>query len=225
MKLFDEKGKLFGKINIIDLLVILVVLVALVVVGMKVLGGGNADEVPPPASPSASAQTTPSATPTPSAKPAETPASTPKPTPTPKATPTPDPKVANKLTYTVRVTAQRKEIAERIAEYVDFAAGKKDQLMFNGTLAANAYVVDFWTEPCRYNVTYDGEMEMISATEAQEAGLVDICLVVESVVPNVITSQVGSQEVRIGKMHILKTSHMEFFNGVIVDCVWEAIEE
>ena len=36
MKLIDEKGRLFGKINIVDLLVILVIIVAAVVLGLVV---------------------------------------------------------------------------------------------------------------------------------------------------------------------------------------------
>lgn len=36
MKLIDEKGKLFGKLNIIDALVLLVVILAVVLVGLKV---------------------------------------------------------------------------------------------------------------------------------------------------------------------------------------------
>ena len=202
MKLFDEKGKLFGKINIIDLLVILVVIVALIVVGVKVLGGNKADSLPPSSANS-------------SANPAES--SVPAPTPVLP--------VESKLTYTVRVTAQHKEIAERLAEYIDFTAGKKDQIMHGGVMIEDAYVVDFWTEPCRYNVTSTGVMEMIAAAEAEAAGLVDFCFVVESIVPDAITNKVGTLEVRIGKPHLLKTAHLEFINGIVVDCVWEPVEK
>ncbi|MEG0442318.1 MAG: DUF4330 domain-containing protein, partial [Oscillospiraceae bacterium] len=38
MKVVDEKGKLFGKINIIDLLVIILVIAGLALVGWKVIG-------------------------------------------------------------------------------------------------------------------------------------------------------------------------------------------
>lgn len=218
MKLFDEKGKLFGKINIIDLLVIIVILVALAVVGVKVFGGDKADNLPP----SSVTSTPPSASPA-----APVASSTPAPTPAPTPSPIPTPvfPVESKLTYTVRVTAQQKETAERLAEYVDFAEGKKDQIMHSGVMIEDAYVVDFWTEPCRYNVTSTGEMEMISAVEAEAAGLVDICLVVESIVPDAVTSKVGTLEVRIGKPHLLKTTHFEFINGITVDCEWEPVEE
>ena len=39
--MIDEKGRLFGKINIVDLIVILVIVIAAVVVGMKFLGGSG----------------------------------------------------------------------------------------------------------------------------------------------------------------------------------------
>lgn len=220
MKVFDEKGKLFGKINIIDLLVIIIVLVALVVVGVKVLDGDKADELPPSTSTSTN---TPATTPTKPTTPAPTPTATSTPTPTPVPTSTPLPKT--KLTYTVRVTAQHKEVAEQLAEYVDFAEGKKDQIMHSGVMIENAYVVDYWTEPCRYNVLSSGEVEMFTVAETEAAGLVDICLVVESIVSDARTSKVGALEVRIGKSHILKTAHMEFINGIVVDCVWEPMEE
>ena len=37
-KMVDEKGRLFGKINIIDLLVIVVVLIVAVALGIRLLG-------------------------------------------------------------------------------------------------------------------------------------------------------------------------------------------
>ena len=33
--------------------------------------------------------------------------------------------------------------------------------------------------------------------------------------------KVGTQEVRVGKGHILKTTHFEFNYGVIQTCEWE----
>ena len=192
MKLFDEKGKVFGKINVIDLLVIIVIVVALVVVGIKVLGGKQAEQAANPDSSAAADQTEP---------------------------------VAQRLTYTVRVTAQRKEVAEQIAQFVNISEGKKDQLQHGGKLVEDAYVVDYWTEPCRYNMIATGEVEMIGAAEADAAGLVDICLVVESVVADPLINAVGSLEVRIGKQHLLKTAHMELASGIVVACEWESIEK
>lgn len=189
MKILDEKGKLFGKINVIDLLILVVIVAVLVGIGVKVLGG-NADE---PANPDSS-QAGMSGQ-------------------------------AAKLTYTVRVTAQHEDMVELLEQYVDPAQGKKAQLQHGGELVKDSYVVDFWTEPCRYNVISNGEVEVIGATEADAAGLVNLCFVVEAVVGDSITSEVEGQEVRLGKGNIVKTQHFEFANGYVIDCEWEPIEK
>lgn len=44
MKLIDEKGKLFGKLNVIDALVLLVVIVAVALVGVKLLQSGQGSQ-------------------------------------------------------------------------------------------------------------------------------------------------------------------------------------
>lgn len=192
VKLFDEKGKLFGKINIIDLLVIILIVVALVVVGVKVLGGNNG------AASSAADSVEPSLT--------------------------PEPPTAAKLTYTVRITALHEDIVEQLAQYVDPAEGKKEQLQHGGVLVEDAYVVDYWTEPCRYNVIASGEVETIAAAEADAAGLVNLCVVVEAVVDDMVSNRVGSLEVRIGKGHLVKTTHFEFTTGFVTACEWEPCE-
>lgn len=176
MKVVDEKGKLFGKLNIIDLLVIVLIIAAAVVVGVKLLGGGDEDAAP-----------------------------------------------STKLTYTVRVTAQRTELAERLAEYVNTATGKKDQLMAGGVML-DAYVLDYWTEPTQYNRMSDGTVEIYDSAAAEEAGLVDICFVIEAYVDDEVTNVVGTQEVRVGKSHIVKTTHLEFIGGTIESCTWEEIK-
>ena len=175
MKVVDERGKLFGKLNIIDLLVIVLIIAGVAVVGLKFLGGGN----------DAGASGT-------------------------------------KLTYTVRMTAQDVSMVERVAEYVDNTTGKRDQLMAGGSLV-NGYVVDYWTEPTTYNRLSTGSIELIDAAEAEAAGLVDICFVIEATVGNTVTCEVGTQEVRIGKTHIVKTTHLEFDCGYIENCIWEPV--
>ena len=45
--MIDEKGRLFGKINIVDLIVILVIVIAAVVVGMKFLAAAGSAITPP----------------------------------------------------------------------------------------------------------------------------------------------------------------------------------
>lgn len=187
MKILDEKGKLFGKINVIDLLILVVIVAVLAGIGAMVLGG-NADEPVNPDSPQAGMSSQ-----------------------------------AAKLTYTVRVTAQNEGVVEWLEQYVDPAQGKKAQLQHGGELVPDAYVVDFWTEPCRYNVISNGMVEIIGAAEADAAGLVNLCFVVEAVVGDSITNEIEGQEVRVGKSNIVKTQHFEFANGYVVDCEWEPI--
>lgn len=190
MKILDEKGKLFGKINVIDLLVLVVIAAVLIGIGVMILGGGGL----------LSSGESSDSTETEGVLPA-------------------------KLTYTVRVTAQHEEMVEWLEQYVDPAQGKKAQLQHGGKLVQDAYVVDFWTEPCRYNVLSNGEIEIIGAAEAYAAGLVDLCFVVEAVVGDSVTNEVEGQEVRVGKSNIVKTQRFEFANGFVVNCEWETIEK
>lgn len=193
MKILDEKGKLFGKINVIDLLILVVIFAVLIGIGVMILGGDRVGGDGHGNNPDSSEN---SGIPVPA-----------------------------KLTYIVRVTAQHEEMAEWLKQYVDPAQGKKAQLQHGGELVQDAYVVDFWAEPCRYNVISNGEVEVIGATEADAAGLVNLCFVVEAVVGDSVTNEVEGQEVRVGKSNIVKTQHFEFANGFVVDCEWETIEK
>ena len=159
MKIIDEKGKIFGKINVIDLLVILLVVVVAAVLGIKFLGGGDSADVYEPAA---------------------------------------------QLTYTVKVEGVERETYENICLFVDAKAGVKDQLMASGTLL-NGYVVD----------VVAGE-----STAEENEGKLDLVFTVEVIPSDELSGSVGTQEVRIGKEHILKTVHFEFEEGVILTCQW-----
>lgn len=159
MKIIDEKGKLFGKINIIDLLVILLVVVVAAVLGIKFLGSDDDVGVYEPAA---------------------------------------------KLTYTVKVEGVERETYENVCQFVDAKAGLKDQLMASGALL-NGYVVDVSAAD--------------SAAEENE-GKLDLIFTVEVIPTDELSGSVGTQEVRIGKEHILKTVHFEFEEGVILTCQW-----
>lgn len=172
MKVVDERGRLFGKLNLIDLVVIIFILAAIVVVGIKVFGGGGDEGA-----------------------------------------------AATKLTYTVRVTGLDPVFEQRVAEYVDKTTGRKDQLMANGAVV-DAYIVDFWTEPTEY--MHSTDLIKVPYEQPEEGGLIDICFVIEANVANATTNEVGTQEVRIGKTHTVKTIHFEFVNGVIMSCSWDS---
>ena len=102
--MIDEKGRLFGKLNIVDLLVILVVLVAVVVLGVKFLGKDGGGGI----------------------------------------------------------------------------------------------------NPGKTQVTYT----------------IDLLFTIECNVVNPVTTEIGTQEVRVGKTHTVKTDKFELMNGVILDCEW-----
>ncbi len=159
MKVIDEKGRLFGKINIIDLLVILLVVVVAAILCVKFLGGGDDSTVYEPAS---------------------------------------------QLTYTVKAEGVEPVTYENICRYVDAGAGLKDQLMASGTLL-NGYVVDVAASP---------------AEDAENEGKLDLIFTVEVIPTDELSGSVGTQEVRIGKEHILKTVHFEFEETIILTCQW-----
>lgn len=170
--MLDEKGRLFGKINIVDLLVLILVVLAAIVVGLKLLGktgvlpgaeGGRA-----------------------------------------------------KITYTVQVNGVYPEVYENLKQYVGQEGG--DQMMASGNMLSG-YVVGVVSQP------HDNSVSLNSATGALtlplSEDLLDLTFTIEATVPNRSTNEVGTQEVRIGKTHAVKTTHFELINGVITNCVWE----
>ena len=66
------------------------------------------------------------------------------------------------------------------------------------------------------SVSTSGEMLLVPVG----SDLLDLTFTVECNVVNPITTEIGPQEVRIGKTHIVKTDKFELTNGVIIDCVW-----
>ena len=169
MKVVDEKGKLFGKLNIIDLLVILLLLIAVALVGWKVLkkdGAVGAEHTI--------------------------------------------------LTYTVEVKGVDKAVYKGIQQYVPGENGTGDQLMANGSMV-DAYVVSVTSAP------HEGGLTMTDVMGNQlnfpvEDDTLDLTFTMQARVVNATTNEVGTQEVRIGKSHIVKTVHFELSNGIITTC-------
>ena len=166
--MIDEKGRLFGKINIVDLIVILVIVIAAVVVGMKFLGGGNGNSAI-----------------------------------NPNKTP---------VRYTVLVEGVQPEVYENIQKYIP------GQLMASGELL-DGYVTGVTPVEGRVHTatvnTADGTLE-IPVNE----GKLDLIFTIECNVVNSITTEIGTQEVRVGKTHTVKTDKFELINGIILDCDW-----
>ena len=63
--------------------------------------------------------------------------------------------------------------------------------------------------------TTDGTLEI-----PVDEGTIDLLFTIECNVVNPITTEIGTQEVRVGKTHTVKTDKFELMNGVILDCEW-----
>ena len=166
--MIDEKGRLFGKINIVDLLVILVVIIAAVVLGMKFLKPGSSGVV-------GGGSTT------------------------------------THVEYTVLVESVQPAVYESIKEnYIP------STLMASGELL-DGQVTSVTAAPHEDVVsvdTTDGTVELPA-----DKDLLDLTFTVECNVSNAITTEIGTQEVRVGKNHIVKTDKFEL-TGVVTDCTW-----
>ncbi len=165
--MIDKKGKLFGKLNIIDLLVIIVILAIVAVVGYKVVENKNATSSPTP---------------------------------------------VTTVTYTVLCEGINPEIYESILEWLP-----NDQLMASGELLPG-YVTDVTAVP------RDDTTQIVTTAGVlllpQNEDLLDLTFTITCTVASPIINEVGTQEVRIGKSHIVKTQHIELINGTILSCEW-----
>ena len=168
--MMDEKGRLFGKINIVDLLVILVVIVGAVFVGLKLTGHGGV-------LPGSSGGKTP-------------------------------------VTYTVLVENVEPEVYENIKGYVERGDAT---LMASGELL-DGQVVDVSAEPHVQSATL-GTVSNTLVLPIGE-GKLDLTFTIKCNVVNATTTEIGTQEVRIGKTHIVKTNRFELANGVVLNCTW-----
>ena len=63
--------------------------------------------------------------------------------------------------------------------------------------------------------TADGTLEI-----PVNSGKLDLIFTIECNVVNSITTEIGTQEVRVGKTHTVKTDKFELINGIILDCDW-----
>lgn len=170
-----KDGKLFGKINIIDLLVIIMAVVIVAAVALKMTGRLGAVV----------------------------------------------PEVGTNITYTVRVERVDAEVYENVKSFIDAAqaAGKTgDQLMSNGACLP-AYITKVEAVPAQEKTEIAvGDNYVGIVTSGKD--LLDLTFTVEGYVANNTKTELGSQEVRVGKRHIVKTTHFELENGTILSCEW-----
>lgn len=176
MKLVDEKGRLFGKLNIIDFLVIILLVAAVALVGIKLMGKGGT---------SAAGGT--------------------------------------QLTYTVLVKGVEPAAYESTVRYIEDAEGG-DQLMANGE-TLSGWVTDVQSAPhtsvAKVATNENGEKVEIML----DANTVDLTFTIKANITNTTTNEVGTQEIRVGKTHIVKTTHFEYNGGTILTCQVEDIAE
>ena len=164
--MIDEKGRLFGKINIVDLLVILVIVIAAAVLGVKFLGPNSTIAV------------------------------------NPKTT---------QVTYKVLVESVQPEVYENIQQYIPSTQMASGELLDGQVIAVEA-------KPHTTNATVSASGDMLLVSTDKQ--LLDLTFTVECNVVNTITSEIGTQEVRLGKSHIIKTDKFEMNSGTITYCVW-----
>lgn len=169
-KFIDEKGRIFGKVNIIDLIVLLLILAVAVIVGLKLLGKG-------------------------AVVPGEQPGS------------------LTQLEYTVVVYRVAPEVYAAVEEEIALG-GDHAGLMANGEMLAGSYVMDVTSRPHTEPVPKDDG----TLATSQEPGYVDAIFTIHATTANSVTQAVGTQEVRIGKSHIVKTKTFELINGIILSC-------
>ena len=168
MRLMDAKGRIFGRINIIDLLVLIVVIAAAVMLVGKLKdgGGGGGD--------------------------------------------------AMNLRYTVKVYGVEAQVYESLQ-----GIAMPDQLMANGELLKGR-VVSMGAEETDGKVYSVRPGPRPGGQEYITVPTYDLTFIIEARVTNRVTNEVGTQEIRVGKSHIVKTSNFELESGVILTC--ETIE-
>ncbi len=177
MKIINEKGKLFGIINIVDLLALLLIAFVVFAVAWKVFGDRIAADNEA------------------KREQAEL-----------------DAQIASRVhvTYTVRCSTLRSVYYDQLREF-----GFPQQLAVNNGPVDAAYIVDAYTEPTE-GIAYNDEGEYV---QGEYGDRVDVVVTIEADVPPTPFIKVGTQELRVGKSHIVKTQFWEI-SGIIetIDC-------
>jgi len=187
MKLIDEKGRLFGKLNIIDALVLIVVILAVALVGFKVWQNHQEQEQQ-------------------------------------QLEETEKNKEEHWLIYTVEVAEVDPVVYEVVQRFVDAKQDKIDQ-MLNSDGLVDGFVFDVTAAP---HVTYvsceDGTVKRVESSGEDDR--LDLTFTCAANAKNFEKNRVGGQEIRANIPYILKTTHFEFRDGVVLSVAWlESREE
>jgi len=168
MSIIDKKGKLFGKINIIDLVAVILIVAVVGLLGTKLLGGGS-DEL------GGSGQS---------------------------------------VVYTVKADGVDEEVVHFIQKELEKGPS---QLVASGELQ-NGYVTKM--EATLSEKTYLAVREIptadLTALDSTIAGTYDVVFTVEATIQDSPSSKLGTQEIRAGMTHVLKTTTFGLENGVIL---------
>lgn len=167
MKIMDEKGRLFGKLNIIDLLVILLVIAAAVLFFLR------------------------------------------------KTQPAPV-ETQFEVVYQVRALRIEPEIYEQFKQFVDPQQGLKDQMFSSDSnnKLLNAYVEDCTASPhVEYLATSDGQVKRAESSDDDDR--LDVVFTIRAWVTDPVSNQVGTQQIRVGAGHYVKTTHFESSGTII----------
>lgn len=162
-----KEKKLFGKLNIIDFLVIILAVVVVAFFGYKLANRGSGGTAAG----------------------------------------------AVGIRYTVKCEEVDASLYDEVSKYIP------SQVMSNGELCS-VNIVGVEQEP-HYVMTAEGDW-------VEEKGKIDLTFTLEGTVAAgaVLTSEVGSQEVRVGKSdHIVKSEYIEVTGGVITSVEWDLPEE
>ena len=168
MAVIDEKGRIFGKLNIIDILALLLIIAAAVVLIGKVMENRGSGELP-----------------------------------------------SMNMRYTVLVRNVEPAVYESLQ-----AVTLPDQLMASGEMLSGQVTriesVPAAGEVFQFRPNDEGAMTL-------ERGIneaLDLTFTIEVFVADRTINEIGTQEIRIGKEHIVKTCNFEFERGIILDCQW-----
>ena len=166
MSVIDKKGRIFGKLNVIDLIAVLLIIAVIAVLGVKLTSHSDA-----------------------AAEGAGQP-----------------------VVYTVLVRNVEPDVYEHIKDLIPGQLYAEDELQ-------DAYVTGVEATPIEENEILLEKNTYGSSTITQGIpGYYDLVFTIEGNVEDNVSSKLGSQEIRVGKYHIVKTTEFELDNGVILSC-------
>ena len=173
MSMIDKKGKIFGKLNIIDLIAILLIVAVLALIGYKLLvrsPGGLAGE-------------------------------------------------GQAVVYTVEVKGVEINMPSS-KTYFEFIQKQLPSQLMAANELLDASVTDVTATPVEhdtYAMMWNANLGVETLTQV-DAGTYNLVFTIEGTVKDNLSSELGTQEIRVGKSHIVKTATFELEGGIITSC-------